>query len=349
MTESRFFRLLLYVAAVTAAICLTFRFLLPVLLPFLIGWLLSRLAEPLVRLLGKKLPRRVSSTLVMTALMAVLCFGLYLLLQACLGRLTGLIPQLPALVGQLREPMESLRETLLRLVSRVPDGLGAALREWVTRLFSGTSTLLTGLSDSVLGAASSAVACLPGIFLFLVTAVVSGFMLSAEGDAVAAWLRDRLPQPWQAKAAHLGGHLRHALRGWLRAEVRLMAATFVLVSAGLLVLRVPSPLKLGGLTAVVDALPILGAGTVLIPWAVWSLLQGETAFGIALFVLYGLAAAMRTALEPRLVGRQIGLHPLVTLLAMYAGFRLFGIAGLLLLPIAAVLAHQIWIYGDFGS
>ena len=349
MTEQRFFRLLLYVAAVTAAIFLLFRFLLPVLLPFLIGFLLARLAEPLVRPLSTRLPRAASSTLVMTGLMAVLCLVLYLLIQSCFAGVSRLVAQLPSLLDQLREPMEQMRDTLLRLVSRIPDGLGTALREWITQLFSGTSSLLTGLSDSLLGMASDTVACLPGIFLFLITAVVSGFMLSAEGEAVPAWLRKKLPQTWQEKAVALGGHLRQAIRGWFRAELRLMAATFILVSAGLLFLRVRSPLLIGGLTALVDALPVLGTGTVLIPWALWNLLQGQTVFGIALFVLYGLTAAMRTALEPRLVGRQIGLHPLVTLLAMYGGFRLFGIAGLLLLPITALLARQLWVYGDFGA
>ena len=349
MTEQRFFRLILYVAAVAAAIFLLFRFLLPVLLPFGIGFLLARLAEPPVRALSGHIPRGAASTLVMAGVFLILSLGLYLLIQSCASGVGKAAAALPALLESLREPMASLRETLLRLAGRVPDGLGAALRAWVEQLFSGTSTLLEKASDSVLGMASGMVSCLPGIFLFLLTAIVSSFMFSAEGERVPGWLREKMPKAWQKKLTELGGHFRQAIRGWLRAELRLMAATFILVSAGLLFLRVPSPLPVGGLIALVDALPVLGTGTVLIPWALFRLLRGETVFGVALLVLYGLTVTMRTALEPRFVGRQIGLHPLITLLSMYAGFTLFGLPGMLLLPIAALMARQLWVYGDFGA
>lgn len=128
-----------------------------------------------------------------------------------------------------------------------------------------------------------------------------------------------------------------------------MLVTFLIVSAGLFLLSIDAPLVLGAVIAVVDALPVFGTGTVLIPWGLWSLLQGDTVLGVGLLILYGLAAATRTSLEPRLVGKQIGLHPLLALLSMYAGFQLFGIAGMILLPLLAILARQLWTYGGFSS
>lgn len=351
MSEQRFLRLLLYIALFCVLTCLFFRFLLPVLLPFLIGLLLASLAEPAVRLLRDRwhAPRGLASGLVMTALFLLLTLVLYLLLQTCAAELSRLTVRLPALIRQLQPAMEALRDWLLSLADKVPDGLGLALRAWVDQLFSDASVLIGEGSDLVLSLATDLASKVPGIFLFLVTTVVASFMISAERTAIFRWLRTHLPERWRQQTANLGGHLKKALNGWVKAELRLMLITFGIVSAGLFVLGIDFPLVLGAVIAVVDALPVFGTGTVLIPWGLWSLLQGNTVLGAGLLILYGLAAATRTSLEPRLVGRQIGLHPLLALLSMYAGFQLFGVGGMILLPIAALLARQLWAYGGFGK
>ena len=101
-------------------------------------------------------------------------------------------------------------------------------------------------------------------------------------------------------------------------------------------------LLLGALIALFDALPVFGAGMILIPWALISFLQSDTRMGFGLIILYGVEALTRSALEPRLVGRQIGLHPLATLLAFYVGYRLMGVLGMILFPIASILIKQLF-------
>lgn len=91
-----------------------------------------------------------------------------------------------------------------------------------------------------------------------------------------------------------------------------------------------------------DALPVFGAGTILIPWGVISFLRGVPSLGIGLLALYALCAVGRAFLEPRFLGKQIGLDPLLTLVALYAGFRFFGILGMILLPVAIILLKQLY-------
>ena len=112
--------------------------------------------------------------------------------------------------------------------------------------------------------------------------------------------------------------------------------TFLVALTGMLLLRIPHGPLWAGVVALVGAFPVLGAGTVLLPWSLICLLQGETARGIGLLGIYAAAALTRSILEPRLVGRQLGLDPLVTLFALYAGYKLAGLAGMLLAPMAAV-------------
>lgn len=144
-------------------------------------------------------------------------------------------------------------------------------------------------------------------------------------------------------------NLRVNLGGWFRAQCKLMGLTFLLLTIGFLILRVEFPLLLGALIALVDALPMLGTGTVLVPWGLLVLLQGQTALGLGLIALYGVTALTRSILEPRMVGRQLGLNPLLTLVALYIGYRLWGILGMILAPVLTITILEIWSMATAGK
>ena len=123
--------------------------------------------------------------------------------------------------------------------------------------------------------------------------------------------------------------------------MKLMAVTFGVMSVGFLLLRIPYGLLWAAAVALVDAFPVLGTGTVLVPWSLVCFLQGDSARGIGLLGIYGAATLIRSALEPKLVGKHLGLDPLVTLIALYAGYKLWGLLGMLLAPLLAVAATQV--------
>ena len=198
------------------------------------------------------------------------------------------------------------------------------------------------LYESLFSWASGVIGRLPDAVLFTVTAVLSSFMLSGELPAIRTWLRKLARPEWLEKLQRLGGHVRTTLGGWLRAQLKLMGITFLILNVGLLVLRVRYPLLAALVITVVDALPVFGTGTILIPWALVLFLRRQTKTGVGLVVLYGAAALSRQALEPRLVGKQVGLNPVLTLLALYTGYRLLGVGGMIVFPITAMLLKQIW-------
>ena len=134
--------------------------------------------------------------------------------------------------------------------------------------------------------------------------------------------------------------LKKALFGWLMAQGKLMTVTFSILTVSFFLLRIPYAPLWALLISLVDALPVLGTGTVLIPWSLICFLQGQTARAIGLAGTYATAVLVRSALEPRLVGKHLGLDPLVTLLAMYAGYRIWGIGGMILAPLLAMAVSQ---------
>ena len=120
-----------------------------------------------------------------------------------------------------------------------------------------------------------------------------------------------------------------------------MLITFLVLTAGFLILGLDYPLLFGSTIALIDALPVLGSGAVLIPWSLLQFLGGNTFCGVGLLCVYGAAALIRAAMEPRLLGKQMGMNPLLTLLALYAGYRFFGIGGMIFFPMGAMFLKQV--------
>jgi predicted PurR-regulated permease PerM len=202
-------------------------------------------------------------------------------------------------------------------------------------LFQQLATRLPQLTGRMLGNVSE------GIFA-LITGILSGFMLSVRLPAIKTWLQQRISKEQHQRLRELLQALRHGLLGWLQAQLKLAGVTLGVLAIGLWVLQVDRWLALAALIAVVDAFPVLGVGTVLLPWALVCLLLGQTARGVGLTALFATIWLLRSLLEPRLVGKGIGLDPLLTLAAIYAGFRFWGIPGMILAPLLALLVVLIW-------
>ena len=192
----------------------------------------------------------------------------------------------------------------------------------------------------LMGAASSLLSALPDAGLFLMTTLLAVYFTSLSYPAILAFLKRQLPRSWQAKCRDAAQCFRSTILKWLRAEALLILATFVILLTGFLWMGLDYALLAAAFTALVDALPVLGTGTVLIPWALGCLLLGDTGRGLALLVLYAVGLIVHTLLEPRLLAGQADLPPITALLAMYLGFHFMGVGGMVLMPVCLLLLKQ---------
>ena len=338
-------KLLGYALGGVLGIWLTVRYFLPIGLPFLFGYGLAALSEPIVRVWTKKsrFPRGLAAFFLIVLLAAALSGLLWLLGRALFGQVEALAIKLPELLASMEAPLAKLQGKLLHLAAKLPDSIAPAAAEWLERLFEGGSVLAETVPQWILALAGNILAFVPEIVLFLLTMFLSAYLITAERPKLRTAIEQRLPQSWRERLAQFRRRLKATLGGYLRAQLRLMLVMFGLLAAGLLLLlRGWAALPLAALVAVIDALPVFGSGTVLIPWGIIEFLRGETVTAVGLLVLYGAAALTRAFLEPKFLGRQIGLHPLLTLISMYAGFRLFGILGLIFVPVGVILVKQLY-------
>ncbi len=317
------------------ALWLGSKYLLPVLLPFFLGTLLALGAEPVVRLGTRRFHmHRTTAAGVGVSLTLLFLAGLLSILGALavkeLGSLAGSLPD-------VKQGMVFLQDKLVQAAQGLPEGVRSLATGQVLEMFNDGSVLLEQVSASATGAVKSLLGWLPDGALGLGTGVLAGFMISARLPRLQSYFRKKLPEGWRENFRRI----RTSVWGWVKAQGKLMGVTYGIVALGLTVLGIPYGFFWALLIALVDAVPILGTGTVLIPWAVTVLLQGQTLRGVGLLAVYGAAMLTRTVLEPRLVGRHLGLDPLVTLIFLYAGYRFWGFLGMILAPMLASAVKSI--------
>ena len=331
------FSKILIAAASILGLWLGIRFLLPLSMPFLLGAGLALLAEPVVRLLSRRfhLPRSAAAGIGVTMAFCFLALLLLMLAALALKELRSLAGVLPDLGEMAKTGVGSLSAFLQSMAAHAPESLRDPLSRRIGDFFYGGTALLDRIIGYVWGLAGSILTQLPEGALGTGTAIISSFMISAKLPAIRVRLSQLLPKTKVEPVLAALKRVRTALGGWLKAQCKLALVTWGILTLGFFLLRIPHSLLWALLVAALDAFPVLGTGTVLLPWSLICLLQGETARGIGLLGVYAAASLTRSVLEPRLVGRQLGLDPLVTLFALYAGYKLAGLAGMLLAPMAA--------------
>lgn len=341
--NNRYAKILTF-AGIFLAVRLGVRYLLPLLLPFLLGAVLALAAEPVVGLLNRKLGFSRGWGAGIGVTFAIGLFALLVMLLAALiirelGMLAGALPDLGETA---KSGLAALSDWLKDLTRFAPKSVRKPLSDSISQLFSGGSALLDRLTEVALSLAGGVLRAVPDSALGLGTAVISAYMISARLPRLRAGIKGLLGERLRPVLETLG-RIKTAVLGWLQAQFKLMAVTWAVMSVGFLVLRIPYGLLWAAVVALVDAFPVLGTGTVLVPWSLICFLQGDSGRGIGLLGIYGAATLIRSALEPKLVGKHLGLDPLVTLFALYAGYKLWGLLGMLLAPLLAVAATQLMV------
>ncbi len=341
--SSGIFRKLGIISTMLLGLWLGSRFLLPIALPFLLALLLCLLAEPLVRQLQKRLHlgRTAAAGIGITLTLFLVIVALVSLCALAIRQLGALAGVVPDLGDTAIQGMESLEGFCLNLASRTPQSISPLLTQGVENIFSDGSQILDRILTALLTLATDIVKALPDSALGIGTWVLASYMLCARLPRIRTWISRQLPQSFKENYLPALKQVKHTIGAWLLAQAKLMGITFLVLTAGFVLLQIRHAPLWGVLIALVDALPILGTGMVLVPWALVCFLQGSHVRAMGLLATYAVAALLRSVLEPRLLGKQLGLDPLITLIALYAGYRIWGFGGMIVAPLLTVTATQL--------
>lgn len=314
-------------------------------MPFLIAFVISLIVEPAIKYLMKKfsLTRRISSIiiflLVFSLIIGSVTWGIISLVSESTNLLQTLNFYIDRTYTQIQEAVGKLSITKISISSNVSNLLQDSSRDILLKISGWLTDFLTKFVNVITS--------IPTIAIYTVITILALYFMCTDRIYILDMMEHHMPSKWVQKIAIHIKEISKSLGGYLKAEATLILVSFTISVVGLYILKfvgmnVKYPLLIGLAIAFVDALPILGAGTVMIPWAIGSALNGDFRLGIAIAVVWIIMSVVRQLLEPKIVSGKIGIHPIFTLIAMYTGFKVIGVMGLLIGPIALIILKSVF-------
>lgn len=319
--------------------------------PFLAGWMIAATACPVVRFFEKnvKIKRKTGSTVVITVATGLIFFALYLLTGRLLREGISLLKNLPELWLGVQQDFQKLSGHFFLLYEKLPEDLQRgmdALEEQVSRY---TGQLIPRISTSALETLGDMAKNIPGLFMGIFMAILSAWFFVAERDLISQWFHEHTPESVRARFLLLRRSFRKSAGGYVKAQLKIELWIWLFLVLGFRVMGVRYALVTALIIAFLDFLPFLGTGTVMLPWAIGKLSVGEYRMAAGLFLLWGTGQLIRQLIQPRIVGKSMGMHPLPTLFLLYLGYRLGGIWGMLLAVPLGLMAKSLYEEGAFRS
>ncbi|ADU74266.1 sporulation integral membrane protein YtvI [Acetivibrio thermocellus AD2] len=307
--------------------------------PFLIAFAISSMIEPVVRFLMKKLKfRRKFAALVSLLLgLSMIAILLLMLFSKLYNEITSLSSSQPEFWKEAYQNISNLINRGLNIYFGLPSEVTAQISNMVSSLSNSVSSLVDSFVKGIYNTAIS----IPQMVIFIFVTILSTYFISSDRDRIYDYIKDNVPDALLNKIIDIKDSMFTALFGYVKAQLILMTITFCELSLGFTIIGVKRPILLGLVISFIDAFPVLGTGGVLVPWAIYEFLTKDIRMGVSLLILYVIVLVIRQMIEPKVVGEQIGLHPLMTLITMYLGMKFFGLPGLILGPIVTLIFKNI--------
>ncbi len=323
---------------------LLIKFIGPILTPFIIAFLISVILNYPVKFISDKVHIRKSFVSIICVIIFYALSGLVLTLVGT--RIVLFIKDifigLPYLFTSIFQPMiQDIFDTLEKFTLSLDPGLISALEDSSDTIMKTLGDFVSRISTSVVEWISGVATSIPGIFLNTLIAVIMTFFITISFEDIITFIDRQIPKSIKNTIDESKKYISNTLLKCILSYVLILSMTFTEIWIGLSILRIDNAMLIALIIAIFDILPILGTGGIMVPWAVISFIYGNYTIGIGIAILYIIVTIIRNIVEPKLVGHQVGLHPVVTLASMLIGLNFFGIVGLFGFPITLSLLKNL--------
>lgn len=332
-----FFVLIFEVGRPLATLCM------PFVLAFIFTWIL----DPLVRLITErtKLSRSTVSVLLILLICGALGGVLVWLFYKVGVEVASLSGNWEAIWNEIMDKVQQLSDLFSRYLDYLPPAIRETTLDFSDRILEWAKNTGTALIPKTTSFAMG----IPSIALATIISIMATYFITADYPSIRASVASWMPPNVREFSGFVKATFHAAFGGYLRAEIFLSIIVFFILFLGFSILRQPYALLIAFLLAVLDFIPIIGAGTIMVPWAVIDFALGEWKHGIALLAVWGVIVLFRRIAEPRAVGSQTGLHPALSLLSIYVGMRAFGVLGMVFGPVVLMVLINVFSCGIFSN
>jgi len=329
-----------FYGALTAGVILVFRFVVPLFWPFLGGLALAYLFKQVSRSMRIRGGAPVAVIAVFFYALVVLSFwSVAVLIADSLIDMTRLIPKF--LTESIIPAAENLGSKAISFIEQLAPDIALSLSEIFDLVSGAFSELISSLSASLLSFVTSTAAAFPMFLIGFVFMIVSSFYICMDYTRITRFIMRQIPRRAQPIILDVKNFLSSCLFKIIKAYVIIMFVTFLELSIGFFFLGIKNAVRISAITAILDIMPVIGSGAVLVPWGIYHLAVGNPGMGAGLIILCVIITVVRNVIEPRIVGDQLGLHPVITLTAMFLGLKTLGVWGVFIAPVAALLIRYL--------
>ncbi|MED4727914.1 sporulation integral membrane protein YtvI [Aneurinibacillus migulanus] len=314
-------------------------FIIPYAIPFILALLTAIFLEPIVKLLMRtvNVNRLVAVTLTFIMFFAVFGLGGYRLGSVLILQSVEVAEKLPAFSSKVMGFLEHYMWKWETYAVTLPFNTDTTIQDIMEALKNSATNSATAITKVVLGG----VATIPGFLIVAIIYMVALFLISLDLPRLHRNFLNLFTDSTREKVELVMTQLFRAIVGFLRAQVILSLLTYVLALTGLLILGVKYALLLSLLIVIVDILPILGTGSFLVPWAIYSFATGNSHLAVGLIILFIVITVIRRIIEPKVLGSSLGISALAALISLYIGFQLLGFIGLILGPALVIIYESL--------
>lgn len=314
-------------------------FIIPLVIPFIAAIFISFLLEPMVYVLQRKLRMSRGPAVAISMLSIFIFFGtiITLLLLRLITELIYLSKTIPYIILDLQSWVEVSLPKLQRLYGELPP----SVTNYIQQSFGSLAETLQNLLSITLDSLLSTFSAVPGVITIVVVSFLATYFISKDRRFLAREWVKLMPYPYGEKSLHIMQEVFDAFIAYIKAQGILVSISTLISISGLYLIGAEYALTMGLLIGFFDIIPVLGPGTVILPWVGWSLVSGSTSFGLKLLGLYVAILVVRQLLETKVVADNLGLHPLATLVALFVGFKILGFIGMIAGPIFLIALQAV--------
>lgn len=324
-------------------------YIIRLFLPFILGYVFAVLVKPLVVFLQNKLkiPDGIAAILVMILIIGVLGSILGFAIYKFINEVRNLYFQIPKLYANLELDILAFRDSVMNALSNLPEGIQNSVVSVFNNIIEKLGEIINSISVPMVNTAGSFAKALPKAFISIIVFLLSSFFMLSDFEKVSGIIKKVFKVKSTGKLARVKYELKNYLGGYLKAQLIIMSIAFVIMFISFHILSIKYAVLIALGVAFLDALPFFGSGAVLWPWSVISFMNGDLKLGFGIIITYVIIFVTRQMVEPKIVSDKIGMHPLLTLMAMYVGYRLFSIGGMILGPIIMMTIISFYRAGVF--
>ncbi|MCI9015636.1 MAG: sporulation integral membrane protein YtvI [Clostridia bacterium] len=314
-------------------------------MPFLIALIISSLTEPLIRLLinKTKMKRKLASIIALLLIVTLIITILAILITNLITESSKLINNINTYViqaydyginffNEVKEAKMQIPSEIIQILEKSYSGLLDTLKTFLVRFFTGLVNTLTAI---------------PIWFTYGFITILAVIFICFDRDYIISTCKKQIPKKWIDKIKLIYKETCNIVIEYIKAEAKLSGICFILVLTGLIIMgtmgiKLEYPVIMAILIGFIDLLPLFGAGAVMIPWTIYLIIIKNIPAAIGVGILWIIWAIIKNLLEPKMISKQMGIHPVFTLIGMYTGFKIFGVLGLMLGPITLLVLKNVF-------